>query len=64
MIPPSTPVGSINNLVPLDTIQQMVPVGLDAFTKDNVEVEESDPLLVLQRHQGIVKEEVLQEGVS
>ena len=64
VIPPSTPVGAIEQLVPLDTIQQLVPIGLDAFVKDHVEVEESDPLMVLQRHQGIVKEEVLQEGVS
>ena len=57
MIPSSSLKGSI---------QQLVPVGLDAFVKDNVVVEESDPLAVLQeyRDQGNVKEEVLQEGVS
>ena len=55
MIPSSPPVGSINH---------MVPVGLDAFAKDHVEVEESDSSLLPQGHQGIVKEEVLQEGVS
>ena len=55
VIPPSPPV---------EILQHMTPVGLDAFEKDLVEVEESDPLMVLQRHQGIVKEEVLQEGVS
>ena len=54
VIPPSIPTGSINHLV---------PVGLDAFAKDHVEVEESDPLMVPQGHEGIVKE-VLQEIVS
>ena len=44
----------------------MVPVGLDAFAKDNVVVEERDPLTVLQEYpdQGNVTVEVLQEGVS
>ena len=57
VIPPSPPVGSINH---------MVPVGLDAFAKDNVVVteSESDSSLLPQGHQGIVKEEVLQEEVS
>ena len=51
---------------PEGSIQQLVPVGLDAFAKDNVVVEERDPLTVLQeyRDQGDVTEEVLQEGVS
>ena len=49
------------------TIQQMVPVGLDAFAKDHVVMEERDPLVVLEEYrQGKVEEEVevLQEGVS
>ena len=48
------------------SIQQLVPVGLDAFAKDNVVMEEKDPLTLLQeyRDRGKVTEEVLQEGVS
>ena len=48
------------------SIQQLVPVGLDAFAKDNVVKEERDPPVVLQeyRDRGKVTEEVLQEGVS
>ena len=49
VIPPSQPV---------EILQHMTPVGLDTFAKDHMEVEESDPLMVLQRHQRIVKEEV------
>ena len=51
---------------PEGSIQQLIPVVLDAFAKDNVVVEERDPLALLQeyRDQGNVKEEVLQEGVS
>ena len=64
MIFPSTPVGTIRQLVPLDTIQQLIPVGMDAFAKHHVTVIESGPLVVPQGHEGIVKEEVIQEGVS
>ena len=52
------------------TIQQMVPVGLDAFAKDNVVVEQKDPLLLLEEYrQGKGTDDeaevtVLQEGVS
>ena len=47
------------------TIQQMVPVGLDALAKDHVVMEERDPLVFLEEYrQGKVTEEVLQEGVS
>ena len=53
------------------TIQQMVPVGLDAFAKDTVVVvEQKDPLLLLEDYrQGKGTDEeaevtVLQEGVS
>ena len=52
---------------PEGSIQQLVPVGPDAFAKDNVVVvEERDPLTLLQeyRDRWNVKEEVLQEGVS
>ena len=58
VIPSSSP--------PVETLQHMTPVGLDAFAKDNLVVEERDPLTVLQeyRDQGNVIEEVLQEGVS
>ena len=49
-------------------IQQLVPVGLDAFAKDHVVMEQKDPLVLLQEYrQGKVteeEEEVLQEGVS
>ena len=49
-------------------IQQLVPVGLDAFAKDHVVMEEKDPLVVLeeyrQRKVTEEEEEVLQEGVS
>ena len=51
-------------------IQQMVPVGLDAFAKDTVVVEQKDPLILLEDYrQGKVTDEeaevtVLQEGVS
>ena len=49
-------------------IQQMVPVGLDAFAKDTVVVEQKDPLVLLEEYrQGEVTDEeveVLQEGVS
>ena len=50
-------------------IQQMVPVGLDAFAKDHVVVmEQKDPLVLLEEYrQGKVTDdevEVLQEGVS
>ena len=51
-------------------IQQMVPVGLDAFAKDTVVVEQKDPLLLLEDYrQGKGTDEeaevtVLQEGVS
>ena len=43
VIPPSPPVGSINH---------MVPVGLDAFAKAHVEVEESDSSLLPQEYRG------------
>ena len=52
------------------TLQQMVPVGLDAFAKDNVVVEQKDPLTLLDEYrQGKVTEDevevtVLQEGGS
>ena len=52
------------------TLQQMVPVGLDAFAKDQVVVEQKDPLLLLEEYrQGKGTEDetevtVLQEGVS
>ena len=52
------------------TIQQLVPVGLDAFAKDHVVVEEKDPLTLLEEYrQGKVTEDeaevtVLQEGGS
>ena len=52
------------------TIQQMVPVGLDAFAKDQVVVEPKDPLTLLEDYrQGKGTDEetevtVLQEGVS
>ena len=53
------------------TLQQMVPVGLDAFAKDNVVVEQKDPLLLLEevrQGKGTDDEEtevtVLQKGVS
>ena len=52
------------------TIQQMVLVGLDAFAKDTVVVEQKDPLLLLEDYrQGKGTDEeaevtVLQEGVS
>ena len=53
------------------TIQQMVPVGLDAFAKDQVVVEQKDPLTLLEDYRqgkGTDDEEtevtVLQEGVS
>ena len=61
-----TMIPSSSSSSPEGSIQQMVPVGLDAFAKDNVVVEERDPLTVLQeyRDQGNVTEEVLQEGVS
>ena len=51
-------------------IQQMVPVGLDAFAKDTVVVEQKDPLLLLEDYrQGKGTDEeaevtLLQEGVS
>ena len=73
VIPPSTPMGAIEQLVPLGAIEQlapveilqhMTPVGLDAFAKDNVVVIESDPPMVSQVHEGTVKDEVIQEGVS
>ena len=53
VIPPSAPMGAIEQLVPLG-----------AFAKDHVVVVESDPPAVPQVHEGTVKEEVLQEGVS
>ena len=52
------------------TIQQMVPVGLDAFAKDTVVMEQKDPLLLLEEYrQGKGTDDeaevtVLQEGVS
>ena len=52
------------------TLQQMVPVGLDAFAKDHVVVEQKDPLLLLEEvRQGKGTDDetgvtVLQEGVS
>ena len=52
------------------TIQQMVPVGLDAFAKDQVVMEQKDPLLLLEEYrQGKGTDDeaevtVLQEGVS
>ena len=60
------PSSSSSSPPPEGSIQQLVPVGLDAFVKDNVVVEERDPLTVLQeyRDQGNVTEEVLQEDVS
>ena len=49
-------------------IQQMVPVGLDAFAKDTVVVEQKDPMVLLEEYrQGKVTDDevtVLQEGVS
>ena len=51
-------------------IQQIVPVGLDAFAKDTVVMEQKDPLVLLEEYrQGKVTDdeaevEVLQEGVS
>ena len=53
-----------------ETLQQMVPVGLDAFAKDQVVMEQKDPLLLLEEvRQGKWTEDeaevtVLQEGVS
>ena len=50
------------------TLQQLVPVGLDAFAKDHVVVEEKDPLTLLKEvRQGKGSEDeaevtVLQEG--
>ena len=52
------------------SIQQMVPVGLDAFAKDTVVMEQKDPLLLLEEvRQGKGTDDeaevtVLQEGVS
>ena len=52
------------------TLQQMVPVGLDAFAKDTVVMEQKDPLLLLEEvRQGKGTDDeaevtVLQEGVS
>ena len=52
------------------TIQQLVPVGLDAFAKDTVVMEQKDPLTLLEEYrQGKVTDDesevtVLQEGVS
>ena len=52
------------------TLQQLVPVGLDAFAKDHVVVEQKDPLTLLKEvRQGKGSEDeaevtVLQEGVS
>ena len=63
-VPPSTPTEG--------TIQQLVPVGLDAFAKDNVVMEQKDPLTLLEEaRQGKLTDyedetevTVLQEGVS
>ena len=54
------------------TIQQLVPVGLDAFAKDHVEMEQKDPLTLLEEaRQGKLTDDedeaevtVLQEGGS
>ena len=64
VIPPTAPMGAIEQLVPLGAIEQLVSVGLDAFAKDHVVVVESDSPVVPQVNEGTVKEEVLQEGVS
>ena len=64
VIQQAVPGTAIEQLVPLGAIEQLVPVGLDAFAKDHVVVVESDPPVVPQVHEGTVKEEVLQEGVS
>ena len=56
VIPSSSP--------PEGSIQEMVRVGLDAFAKDNVVVEERDPLTVLQEYRDQGNVTVLQEGVS